>query len=84
MYTPKEHYPQNQYISLSRYALSSKNVVQATYVILNFLVVKLKGYKETGELILAVYLFKPLYPNTTFQHVTNRKINEICQILFLY
>lgn len=64
-------------------ALSSRNTVWTTYVILNFLIAILKKWKETDELILVIHFILPSISKISFQHVINIKIiNEIFYILF--
>ena len=68
----------------SRVVLSSRNMMQATYMILNFLIAILKRYNGTGAVnfhnIFFIFPYRPKI--VSFQHVIKIKIIEIFDILF--
>lgn len=69
----------------SRVVLSSRNVMQATYMILNFLIAILKRYKGTGAVHFHnIFFICPYRPQiVSFQQVIKIKITETFDILFL-
>lgn len=53
---------------MDRSALSNRNIMQSTYVILYFLVVTLKDKRETGKIVLIIFfiLSNTFHPINTF------------------